>query len=66
MSITPVEAAIIVSPLLSVIAMIYTWYKTRVKEARFIVFDFHITNIKDIVSKSHYKKNKAIKKSPTM
>lgn len=47
MSITPVEIAIILSPLLSVIAMIYTWFKTRVKEARFIVFDFHITNIKD-------------------
>ena len=47
MPITPAEVAIIVSPLLSVFAMIYTWFKTRVKEARFIVFDFHITNIKD-------------------
>ncbi len=47
MTITPTEVAIIVTPLLSVVAMIYTWFKTRVKEARFIVFDFHITNIKD-------------------
>lgn len=47
MPITPVEVAIIAAPLLSVFAMIYTWFRTRVKEARFIVFDFHIINIKD-------------------
>ncbi len=46
MTLSTTEIAIILTPLLSVLAIIYTWLKTRVKEAKFLVFDFHITNIK--------------------
>ena len=47
MVLSSVDIAIILSPLLSFLAMVYAWFRTRVKEASFIVFDFHITNIKD-------------------
>ena len=45
MSLTPMDIAIIFTPLLSLLAMIYTWFKTRVKSAKFLVFNFHIAEV---------------------
>ena len=45
MALSGTEIAIIAAPLLSLLAIIYTWYKTRIKGASFLILDFHITGV---------------------